>query len=212
MPDPKGKQPFVPDMGSGGPPKFRHFKFQVSCGAARFTLDRPEHNLLNETVLRELAEGIAQAGQDNDVKVLVLDSAGKVFCGGVDIAEYTADRAFQMVDAFHSLFSGILNLNKPVIAVVNGPAIGGGAELVAFCDLILASPRARFALPEVTIGIFPPLATAMMPHLVGPKMAMELVLTGEPVWWRGLATVRALSWQWPRKRFLAAWDFRCSMQ
>jgi cyclohexa-1,5-dienecarbonyl-CoA hydratase len=181
MPESKVKQSFVPDMGISNPPKFRHFKFQVSGGAARFTLDRPEHNLLNEAVLRELTDGIARAGQDNEVKALVLDSTGKVFCGGVDIAEYTADRAFQVVDAFQSLFSAILDVGKPVIAVVNGPAIGGGAELVAFCDLILASPKARFALPEVTIGVFPPLAATILPHLVGPKMAMELILTGEPV-------------------------------
>jgi cyclohexa-1,5-dienecarbonyl-CoA hydratase len=168
-------------MGASGPLKFRHFKFQISGGAARFTLDRPEHNLLNESVLRELAAGIAQASQDNEVKVLVLDSAGKVFCGGVDIAEYTSDRAFQVVDSFQSVFSAILDVNKPVIAVVNGPAIGGGAELAAFCDLIIASPKARFALPEVTIGVFPPLAATILPHLVGPKMAMELILTGEPV-------------------------------
>jgi cyclohexa-1,5-dienecarbonyl-CoA hydratase len=65
--------------------------------------------------------------------------------------------------------------------VVNGPAIGGGAELAAFGDLIVATPRARFALPEITIGIFPPLASTMLPYLVGPKLALELVLTGEAV-------------------------------
>ncbi len=177
----KGKQAFVPDPGSLHVGKFRHFKSQVSGGVARFTLDRPEHNLLNEAVLRELTEGIAQAGQDNEARVLVLDAAGKVFSGGVDVAEYTSDRAFQVVDAFQTVFSAILDVNKPVIAVVNGPAIGGGAELVAFCDLIIASPKARFALPEVTIGVFPPLAATILPHLVGPKMAMELILTGEPV-------------------------------
>jgi len=181
MPALKVRQPFVPDSGSSHARQFRHLKFQISGGAARFTLDRPEHNLLNELVLRELAEGIAQAGQDDAARVLILDSAGKVFCGGVDVAEYTSDRAFQLVDSFKSVFSSILDVNKPVIAVVNGPAIGGGAELAAFCDLIIASPKARFAWPEVTIGVFPPLAATILPHLVGPKMAMELILTGEAV-------------------------------
>jgi len=64
---------------------------------------------------------------------------------------------------------------------VNGPAIGGGAELAAFGDLLIATPRARFALPEITIGVFPPLASTILPFLVGPKIALELVLTGEPV-------------------------------
>ena len=68
-----------------------------------------------------------------------------------------------------------------MIVVVDGPAIGGGAELVAYGDLVIATPRARFALPEITIGMFPPLASTMFPYLVGPKLALELVLTGQAV-------------------------------
>src|SRR5258707_8790748 len=67
------------------------------------------------------------------------------------------------------------------MCVVKGPAIGGGAELAAFGDLVIATPRARFAQPEITIGMFPPLASTILPYLVGPKTALELVLTGEPV-------------------------------
>jgi cyclohexa-1,5-dienecarbonyl-CoA hydratase len=70
---------------------------------------------------------------------------------------------------------------RPVVVVVNGPAIGGGAELAAFGDLVVATPRARFALPEITIGMFPPLASTMLPYLIGPKLALELVLTGEAI-------------------------------
>jgi enoyl-CoA hydratase/carnithine racemase len=88
---------------------------------------------------------------------------------------------FQMLDAFHSAFSGILETAKPVVCVVNGPAIGGGAELAAFGDLVIATPKARFAQPEISIGVFPPLASTILPYLVGPKTALELVLTGEPV-------------------------------
>jgi cyclohexa-1,5-dienecarbonyl-CoA hydratase len=64
---------------------------------------------------------------------------------------------------------------------VNGPAIGGGAELAAFGDLVIATPKARFAQPEITLGVFPPLASTILPFLVGPKIALELVLLGEPV-------------------------------
>lgn len=181
MAESRGKQLLVSEPETGRGRNFEHCKLQVSGGAARLTLNRPEHNLLNESVLRELADGIAQAEQNDDVKVIVLDAAGKVFCGGVDIAEYTTERTFQLVDAFKSVFSSILDAGKPVIAVVNGPAIGGGAELVAFCDFVIATSKARFALPEVTIGIFPPLAATILPHVVGPKMAMELILTGDPV-------------------------------
>ena len=163
------------------PDEFQYVHFGIDAGVARMTLNRPEHNLLNETMLRELADGIVHAGDQNDVKLIVLDSACKVFCGGIDIGEYTSERVFQMLDAFHAVFSAMLDVGKPVVCVVNGPAIGGGAELAAFGDLIIATPKARFAQPEISIGIFPPLASTILPYLVGPKVALELVLTGEPV-------------------------------
>lgn len=163
------------------PNQFQYVKLRIEGAAARMTLSRPDHNLLNEAMLRELADGIAFAGERDDVKLVILDSACKVFCGGIDVGEYTSQRVFQMLDAFHAAFSGMLEVAKPVICVVNGPAIGGGAELAAFGDLVIATPKARFAQPEITIGVFPPLASTILPFLVGPKMALELVLTGDPV-------------------------------
>lgn len=169
------------EPGRRSPDEFQFIKHTIDSGVARMTLNRPEHNLLNESMLRELADGIALAGEREDVKLIVLDSACKVFCGGVDIGEYTSERVFQMLDAFHAVFSGMLETSKPVLCVVNGPAIGGGAELAAFGDLVVATPKARFAQPEITIGVFPPLASTILPFLVGPKVALELVLLGDPV-------------------------------
>jgi len=163
------------------PDQFQYVKLGVGGGVARMTLSRPEHNLLNESMLRELADGISFAGDEPGVKLIVLDSACKVFCGGIDIGEYTSQRVFQMLDAFHAAFSGMLEVGKPVICVVNGPAIGGGAELAAFGDLVIATPKARFAQPEISIGVFPPLASTILPFLVGPKRALEIVLTGEAI-------------------------------
>jgi cyclohexa-1,5-dienecarbonyl-CoA hydratase len=163
------------------PEEFQFINHSIESGVARMTLNRPEHNLLNESMLRELADGISLAGERGDVKLIVIDSACKVFCGGIDIGEYTAERVFQMLDAFHSVFAGILETSKPVLCVVNGPAIGGGAELAAFGDMVVATPKARFAQPEITLGVFPPLASTILPFLVGPKVALELVLLGDPV-------------------------------
>jgi len=163
------------------PEEFEFVKFAVANGVARITLNRPEHNLLNEVMLREIADAITFAGERDEIKLTVLDSACKVFCGGIDIGEYTSQRVFQMIDAFHAAFAAMLEIGKPVVCVVNGPAIGGGAELAAFGDLVIASPKARFAQPEITIGVFPPLASTILPFLVGPKIALELVLTGEAV-------------------------------
>ena len=163
------------------PSEFQFVKQRIESGVARMTLNRPDHNLLNEPMLRELADGISFVAEREDIKLIVLDSACKVFSGGIDVGEYTSERVFQMVDAFHSVFAGLLESSKPILCVVNGPAIGGGAELAAFGDLVIASPKARFAQPEITIGVFPPLASTVLPLLVGPKVALELVLLGEPV-------------------------------
>ena len=163
------------------PEEFEFVKLRLDPNVARMTLNRPEHNLLNEAMLREIADGISFAGDRDDIKLIVLDSACKVFSGGIDIGEYTSQRVFQMIDAFHAAFSSMLEIGKPVVCVVNGPAIGGGAELAAFGDLVIATPKAKFAQPEITIGIFPPLASTILPYLVGPKKALELVLTGDAV-------------------------------
>src|SRR2546427_3521552 len=144
-------------------------------------LDRPGLNLPKENSIRGIGDGIDCVGGKGEVRLVVLGSACKVFCGGIDIGEYTSQRVFQMVDAFHAAFAAMLEVAKPVLCVVNGPAIGGGAELAAFGDLVIATPKARFAQPEITIGMFPPLASTILPYLVGPKTALELVLTGEPV-------------------------------
>lgn len=161
------------------PEDFQYVKFRVEGAVARLTLNRPEHNLLNERMLSEIAAGINSVGDRRDVKLIALDSAGKEFCGGIELGEYTQRRVFQLLDAFHNAFSAMLDTSKPVLVVVNGPAFGGGAELAALGDLVIATPRARFAQPEIKLGVFPPLAAAILPYILGPKLALELVLTGE---------------------------------
>ena len=163
------------------PESFEFIRYRVEGPVVRLTLQHQEHNLLNEQMLRELAAGFGMVAENRTVKLIVLDAAGKVFCAGVDIGEYTGERAFSMLDAFHAVCIAMVDAPQPVLVIVDGPAIGGGAELVAYGDLVVATPRARFALPEITIGMFPPLASTMFPHIVGPKRALELVLTGEAI-------------------------------
>jgi cyclohexa-1,5-dienecarbonyl-CoA hydratase len=166
------------------PPKLDEFQFvkvNITGEVARLTLDRPDHNLLNERMLTEIAAGINTLGERSTIKLIVLEANGKAFCGGIEIGEYTQRRVFQLLDAFHGAFSAMLDTSKPVLAVVNGPAFGGGAELAALSDLVIATPKARFAQPEIRLGVFPPLAAAVLPYILGPKQALELVLTGEAI-------------------------------
>lgn len=160
---------------------FQFVRHRVEGAVARMTLNRPENNLLNEQFLNELARGIELLHEKDEVKLIVIDSALKVFCGGIEVREYTTQRVFQMLDAFHHVFIAMLDVGKPVMVVVNGPAIGGGSELAAFGDLVVATPNARFAQPEIKLGIFPPLASTIFPYIVGPKLALELVLTGAAI-------------------------------
>src|ERR1700722_772496 len=163
------------------PSEFRFIQFALEGEVVRLTLNRPEHNLLHEAMLRELAASFEHIAALNEVKLIVLDSACKVFSGGIDLGEYTRLRVFQVLDAFESAFLAMLSTAKPLLVIVNGPAVGGGSELASLGDIVVATPRARFAQPEVTIGVFPPFAATVLPHLIGPKRALEMVLTGEAI-------------------------------
>jgi len=163
------------------PAEFKFVRYKIDGPVVRLTLNRPEYNMLHEQMLNELAWGIETLHEKDEVKLIILDSACKVFCGGIDISEYTTQRVFQMLDAFQHVFLAMLEVGKPVMALVNGPAIGGGSELAMFADIVIATPKARFAQPEITIGVFPPLASTIFPYIVGPKRALEIVLTGEAI-------------------------------
>src|ERR1700729_585164 len=176
---------------------FQYVKFRSEGEVAWLTLDRPEHNLLNERMLAELAAGITALGDRSGIKLIVIDSAAKAFCGGIELGEYTQRRVFQLLDAFHGAFSAMLDTAKPLLVVVNGPAFGGGAELAALGDLVIATPKAKFAQPEIKLGVFPPLAAAILPTLLGPKHALELVLTGETISAERARELRLVNWVVP---------------
>jgi len=181
-------------------PKLEEFEFvkvRADGEVARLTLDRPDPNLLNERMLCELAAGINTLGERPNIKLIILDSAAKAFCGGIELGEYTQRRVFQLLDAFQGAFIAMLDTAKPILVIVNGPAFGGGAELAALGDLVIATPRARFAQPEIKLGVFPPLAAAILPYLLGPKQALELVLTGETMSAERARELRLVNWLVP---------------
>ena len=178
---------------------FQFVKFHQEGPVGRLTLDRPEHNLLNERMLAELATGISTLGEQSEIKLIVLDSAAKAFSGGIEIGEYTQRRVFQLLDAFHGAFASMLDTSKPLLVIVNGPAFGGGAELAALGDLVIATPKARFSQPEIKLGVFPPLAAAILPYIIGPKLALELVLTGETMSAERARELGLVNWVFPEE-------------
>ena len=158
---------------------YKYIQFDTSSYVARLTLNNPPHNVLTVPLMTEMAEAIESLNGRSDVKAILLDSSQKLFSAGIGLEDSKPDRVFQTLDAFNRVFQAIGEISKPVIVVVNGPAIGAGSELVAFGDMVIATPKASFSQPEVKLGIFPPFAAVMLPQLIGPKKTYELILTGE---------------------------------
>jgi enoyl-CoA hydratase len=149
------------------------------------TIQRPEKlNALNNDVLKELEQAFADLEQDDQVGAVILTGAGeKAFVAGADIAELKSlDTAGARVQALRgqAVFQRIESMPKPVIAAVNGFALGGGCELALACHIRIASENARFGLPEVSLGIIPGYGgTQRLPRLVGKGVALDLILSGE---------------------------------
>ena len=164
--------------------EYENIGVDISGSVARITLNRPgTNNSLTIRMMQEITQAIEQLHDANQVRVVLLEatSASKAFSAGVALTDATPERAFQMVDSFHGIFLAMLEISKPVVTVVNGPAVGAGCELALFGDLVVASEKAVFAQPEVRAGLFPPIAAIFLPHLVGPKRALQMILTGERI-------------------------------
>lgn len=162
-------------------PTFKYILFDTTTFAAKITLNFPPYNVLTVPMMVELAEAIESLNGRANVKCIVLESSQKAFSYGISVEDSRPEKIFQTLDAFNRVFQAIAEIGKPLIVIVNGPAIGAGSELVAFGDLVIATPNARFAQPEVKMGVFPPFAAIMLPQLIGPKKTYELILTGNPL-------------------------------
>jgi cyclohexa-1,5-dienecarbonyl-CoA hydratase len=155
--------------------------FERTPHYARIVLNRPPVNVMNIEMMTEIGEALECLHNEDHIKLIIISSACKVFSAGIDMADHTPQKVFQLLEAFHKIFLIMGEMGKPTIAVVNGPALGGGCELATFCDLVVASENAKFGQPEIRVGVFPPIATVAFPYLVGKKKAMELILTGETI-------------------------------
>lgn len=164
-------------------PAYKYIQLDAASSVARLTLNRPPYNVLTIDMMEEITRAIEGLHERNDIRVILVQASAacKAFSAGVAIEDSRPDRAFQMLDAFQNVFRSMLEISKPVITVVNGQAIGGGCELAALADMIIATPKARFMQPEIKLGVFPPLAAIILPIIIGHKRALEMILTGDPL-------------------------------
>lgn len=159
---------------------YQNIRFRVDDRVARITFARPPLNVFNIEMMREIGAALGECAQ-RELVAIVFDAEkeSRAFSAGVAIEDHVQDTIFQMLDAFHAIFRLMEQLAKPTIALVDGAALGGGCELVAACDIVIASDRSRFGQPEIKLGVFPPVAAVLLPRVIGEKRARELVLTGE---------------------------------
>ena len=150
------------------------------------TLNRPDvFNAINAQLIRELREALGEAEKDDEVRAVIITGAGKAFQSGADISGLAKMNTWELHKWNHDLLencNAVAALKKPVIAAINGYALGGGLELALACDIRVASENARMGVPEVSLGIIPGVGgTQRLPRLVGKGKALEMLLTGEPI-------------------------------
>jgi enoyl-CoA hydratase/carnithine racemase len=152
-------------------------------GVATLRLNRPPMNALSQALLGQIAAAALDFAADESIKAVVVLGGEKAFAAGADIAEFGDQTSARRVGrAFRCAFDGLATIPRPVIAAVNGYALGGGLELAMSCDLRVASDKARLGQPEILLGIIPGAGgTQRLTRLVGPAKAKELVWSGRQV-------------------------------
>src|SRR5260370_19505948 len=165
------------------PKEFQHLKFRIDERVARVTFARPPLNVFDIAMMREIGQALNECLPLRDLAAIVFDATPdtRAFSAGVAVEEHAPETVFQMLDSFHSVFRLLAQISRPVIALVDGPALGGGCELVAACDIVIASERARFGQPEIKLGVFPPVAAILLPRIIGEKRARELIMLGDMI-------------------------------
>jgi len=147
---------------------------------ASVLLSRPPLNILDLAMMEELCSHFDQLAGDGGVGVVVLESALKdVFSAGADVREHLPASADRLIRTLENLILTILTFPRPTVAVVRGKCLGGGMELALACDFVLAGSGATFGQPEVSVGVFPPVAVALYPRLGGLRTAYAVILTGK---------------------------------
>jgi len=156
------------------------------------TLDRPPLNLFEPTLIRAVRESFDALAADRSTRLVVVVGAGRAFTAGMDVRvlrDLDVGRARELITTLHDAIAVVHRAPFPVIAAVNGPCLGAGFELALACDLRVAAASASFGLPEVRVGVPSVIQAALLPPVVGPGRAAEMLLTGAPI-----SAATALDW------------------
>ncbi|MFC1864557.1 enoyl-CoA hydratase/isomerase family protein [Chloroflexota bacterium] len=162
--------------------EFQNITLEKKEGITKLTINRPPVNVMNYETLLEINTALEELGKDEETRVLLIRGSGsRAFCAGVEIKDHLGEMMPKMMREFDRMFRLLRSLGKPSIAVVNGVALGGGCEVVAGCDMAIASEKAAFGQPEIKLGGLAPAAASLFPRIMGEKKAFELILMGENI-------------------------------
>src|SRR6185295_16675091 len=147
--------------------------------AATVTLNRPPLNILDIPTIARLGEVIDEITTDSNLLLIVIRGSGdRAFSAGVAVQDHTPDKVVPMLESLHSTIRRLRDLEAVTVAAVQGHCLGGGMELAMSCDLVIATEDARFAQPEIEVGCYPPVASALLPSRIGAGLTLDLALTG----------------------------------
>ncbi|MHB8259049.1 MAG: enoyl-CoA hydratase-related protein [Bacteroidia bacterium] len=148
---------------------------------ARVVLDDGKGNVLDHFMMEELQEILNSFAAKPEIKLIVFEGAGKHFSFGASVEEHKKEFAATMLHHFHKLFYTIRDLSIPTVAKISGQCLGGGLELALICNVLYADKTAKLGQPEISLGVFPPPASILLPLKIGYARAEELLLTGRSI-------------------------------
>lgn len=161
---------------------YKNILLNLENNIGRITINRPPLNVLDIQTMSEIMSALSEIKNEKAIKAVVFKGAGtKCFSAGVEVRDHLPEKVKEMLRVFHGMFRQMIKLDQPTIAVVNGHALGGGCELAAFCDMVIASEKSIFGQPDITLGNFAPLALAAYPFFIDRKKVYEFLFTGDSI-------------------------------
>jgi len=181
---------------------------EADGGIARLQLCRAPLNILDIAMLEALGDAVEEVAADDAVRVLAVEAGEgcRAFSAGVDVADHTPERVDAMLQSFHRVFRALDRVEVPTVAVVSGAALGGGCELAAGFDIVVAGAGAKFGQPEIRLGAFAPVGSLLLPPLIGTKRAADWLFTGRTVDAAEAASAGLVSRVVPDEELAAAGD------
>lgn len=162
-------------------PTLQRLTIEINAPNACITLTNPPLNVIDIQMMVELAAALDQIEAREDLATIHIRGAGKCFSAGVDVAAHKPGHVATMLEKFHAVIRALVKSRKVIMAEVHDSCLGGGAELAIVCDLVYTADDAVWGFPEIRLGCFPPIAVTALASLIAPKVAAELILTGETI-------------------------------